>query len=107
MFFKKSDKKINFAAPKYTEDEIKNARIIVLGACCKKSAETFANVNDAVTEMELKDTVLNLGDPIEIAKFGVMQTPALVISGKVVSYGKLISKDDAKKFIETAGIKNE
>ena len=84
--------------------DIKNARFIVLGTCCQKSSETFSNVKQAVAELGFQDEVLNIGDAIEIAKYGVMQTPALVINDKVVSNGKLINVDDAKKIIEKAGI---
>ncbi len=81
--------------------DIKNARFIVLGACCGKSTETFENVKTAVKELGYTDEVLNIGDNVEIAKFGVMQTPALVINSKVVSYGKVIKVEDAKKLIES------
>lgn len=82
--------------------DMKNARFIVLGACCQKSADTFANVKQAVAELGFPDEVLNIGDAVEIAKYGVMQTPALVIDSKVVSYGKLIRTEEAKKLIEKA-----
>ena len=80
--------------------DIKNARFIVLGACCNKSKETFENVKLAVKELGYDDEVLNIGDNIEIAKFGVMQTPAFVINSKVVSFGKVIKVEDAKKLIK-------
>lgn len=82
-----------------------NARFIVLGACCKKSADTFNNVSQAVRELGFTDEVVNIGDALEIAKYGVMQTPALVVDGKVVSYGKLLMADDVKKIFEKLGIK--
>lgn len=82
--------------------DIEQARFIVLGACCKKSADTFANVKQAVLELGLKDEVLNIGDAQQIAKYGVMQTPALVINSKVVSHGALINIANAKKLIEKA-----
>ncbi len=47
---------------------------------------------------------MNIGDPMEIAQFGVMQTPALVLDHKVVSYGKPLSVDEIKRLIEKAGI---
>lgn len=84
--------------------DVKTARFIVLGACCKKSRQTFENTKQAVLQMGLKDEVVNIGDNIEIAKYGVMQTPALVIDSKVVSYGKLLSVDEVKTLIEKAGI---
>lgn len=84
--------------------DIEKARFIVLGACCQKSADTFANVKQAVAELGFADEVLNIGDAVQIAKYGVMQTPALVINSKVVSYGKLIKVEEAKKLIEKAGV---
>lgn len=85
--------------------DVKKARFIVLGACCKKSADTFANVKQAASEMGLPDEVLNIGDAVEIAKYGVMQTPAFVVNGKVVSYGRLLKVEDVKKLIEKAQVK--
>lgn len=84
--------------------DIKSARFIVLGACCQKSTATFANVKQAVAELGFSDEVLNVGDAVEIAKYGVMQTPALVINSKVVSYGKLIRTEEAKQLIEKSGV---
>lgn len=84
--------------------DVKNARFIVLGACCKKSRQTFENTKQAVSQMGLADEVVNIGDNIEIAKYGVMQTPALVINSKVVSYGKLLSVEEIKTLIEKADI---
>ncbi len=80
--------------------DVKNARFIVLGACCKKSADTFENTKIAVRELGFDDEVLNVGDNMEIARYGVMQTPALVINSKVVAYGKLLSVEDVKALIQ-------
>lgn len=76
--------------------------IKILGACCKKSTETFENTKLAVKEMGLDVEVENIGDIIEISKYGVMSTPALVIDEKVVSYGKLLKPKDIIKIIEKA-----
>lgn len=74
--------------------------IKVLGACCKKSTETFENTKAAVKEMGLDVEVENIGDIIEITKYGVMTTPALVIDEKVVSFGKMLKTKDIIKIIE-------
>ncbi len=79
--------------------EDKDARFIVLGACCQKSTETFENVKQAVSELGLRGEVQNIGDAIKIAQYGVMQTPALVIDNKVVSYGKRITVEEAKSLL--------
>ena len=80
--------------------EAKKAKYIVLGACCKKSADTFENTKAALKEMGIDEEVMNIGDSMEIAKYGVMQTPALVINNKVVSYGKMLKVEDVIKLIE-------
>ncbi len=78
---------------------VEEAKIIVLGTCCKKSTESFENVKQAVQELGINEEVINVGDMEVIAKYGVMQTPALVINNKVVTYGKLIKVEDAKNFV--------
>lgn len=39
-------------------------------------------------------------DFTQIAAYGVMTTPALVVDGKVVSYGKVLKKEEAKAVIQ-------
>ena len=74
--------------------------IKVLGACCKKSTETLEITKEAVKEMGLDVKVENVADIMEIANYGVMTTPALVINEKVVSFGKLLKTKDIIKIIE-------
>lgn len=104
LFGKKEIKTTCACAGQCGISDVKNARFIVLGACCKKSRQTFENTKQAVSQMGLADEVVNIGDNIEIAKYGVMQTPALVINSKVVSYGKLLSVEEIKTLIEKADI---
>jgi small redox-active disulfide protein 2 len=82
-----------------------DARFIVLGACCQKSTDTFNNVKQAVKELGFADEVVNVGDDLEIARYGVMQTPALVVDKKVVSYGKFLKVEDVKKIFGKLGVK--
>ncbi|MEG0076207.1 thioredoxin family protein [Anaerorhabdus sp.] len=82
-------------------------KIMVLGACCKKSQTSFENVKQAVKELNLDEEVSNIGDNTMIASYGVMQTPALVINKKVYTYGKLISIEDAKKYLYQSGMAHE
>ncbi len=83
--------------------DIEKARIIVLGACCQKSADTFENVKKAAAELGITDEVVNIGDMAQIAQYGVMSTPALVIDSKVVAMGKLIKAEEAKTLLQKAG----
>ena len=46
------------------------------------------------------DTAIDhVTDFTQIAAYGVMTTPALVVDGKVVSYGKVLSKEEVKTLI--------
>ena len=46
------------------------------------------------------DTAIDhVTDFAQIAAYGVMTTPALVVDGKVVSYGKVLKKEEARELI--------
>ena len=47
-------------------------------------------------------TIDHVTDFSQIAAYGVMTTPALVVDGKVVSYGKVLTKKEAKTIIADA-----
>ncbi|WP_217077420.1 thioredoxin family protein [Clostridium baratii] len=75
-------------------------RILTLGACCKKSIQFFENTKIAVEKMGLEIKVENTGDIVEIAKYGVMQQPALIVNNKVLTYGKLLTPEQIINLIE-------
>ena len=45
-------------------------------------------------------TIEHVTDWGEIASYGVMTTPALVVDGKVVSFGKVLKKDEVVKILK-------
>ena len=47
----------------------------------------------------METDVDHVTDFAQIAAYGVMTTPALVVDGKVVSYGKVLKKDEVKELI--------
>ena len=55
-------------------------------------------VRAALTELGMDTSIDHVTDFIQIAAYGVMTTPALVVDGKVVSYGKVLKKEEAKAF---------
>lgn len=78
-----------------------NERIKVLGTGCAKCDKLEANTLDALKEMNKEDiSVGHVRDVMDIAGYGVMMTPALVIDGKAVSAGKILSVDEIKALIE-------
>ena len=48
----------------------------------------------------MDSTIDHVTDFAQLAAYGVMTTPALVVDGKVVSYGRVLKKDEAKALIQ-------
>lgn len=71
---------------------------ITLGYCCKKSKQNHENAVVAAKRCGVAEPV-NVSDTNEIMRYGVMMTPALVIDGKVVSYGRVLSAEQIEKLI--------
>ena len=74
-------------------------KIEILGMGCPRCKQLTANAEVAVKELNINVDVSKVMDIDKITEYGVMMTPALVVDGKVVSSGKLLSKDDIKKII--------
>lgn len=77
-------------------------KIEVLGPGCKRCDQLYENALSAVSEfdssMDIK--VEKVNDVNYFAKMGVFMTPGLVIEGKVVSVGKVLSVDEIKEKIK-------
>nr|WP_326185994.1 thioredoxin family protein [uncultured Oscillibacter sp.] len=73
--------------------------VLILGCGCGKSRQLEAAVRAALEGME-SDAALGLvTDAAQIAAYGVMTTPALVIHGRVVSSGKLLKVEEAARLL--------
>lgn len=79
---------------------IDESRFIFLGSYGKKDKKTYQKVKKAIQEMGYTDDVILLRNNSELIKFGVMNTPALVVDGKVVTYGKHLEEDEVKELFE-------
>lgn len=73
--------------------------IKVLGPGCPKCKTLEKATLEAVAQAGVDATVSKVEDIVEIMNYGVMQTPALVIDGKVVVKGRVPSVDDIKKLL--------
>jgi small redox-active disulfide protein 2 len=74
--------------------------IEVLGPGCPKCQLLEKNVRAAVEEMGIDAEVTKVSEIKEIAARGVLMTPGLVVDGKVVSSGHLLSVIQVKKRLE-------
>jgi small redox-active disulfide protein 2 len=73
--------------------------IKVLGPGCPKCEQTVKIINEVIAETGVAAKVEKVKNVLEIAKFGVFGTPAVVIDGEVKCVGKIPGKDDVKKWI--------
>ena len=79
--------------------------ILILGASCARCDQLERSVLDMLSEMNLPAAVDHVTAPGEIAKYGVMGTPALVIDGKVVWIGSVPPKHRIKQWLlEAQGV---
>jgi len=74
-------------------------KVEILGTGCKGCNLMHKEVLELREELGLDFEVGKVESMADIVKYGVMSLPALVIDGKVVSYGKTLKKKQLKKFI--------
>ena len=70
------------------------ASVKVLGSGCQKCNALEAATKEALTQLGMDTTIEHVTDFAKIASYGVMTTPALVVDGKVVSYGKALKTEE-------------
>lgn len=73
--------------------------IKILGTGCANCKKLDANAKKAVEELDLDAQITKVEDMRDIMKYGVMRTPALVINEKVKMYGKVLTVEEIKKYI--------
>ena len=106
LFGKKREEKIGCCCGSCTAEQLAQAAetkpaggIQVLGSGCAKCQALEEAVKAALVELNMDEAVDHVTDFAQIAAYGVMTTPALVVDGRVVSYGKVLKKDEAKALI--------
>ena len=70
------------------------ASVKVLGSGCAKCNALEAATKAALEQLGMDTTIEHVTDFAKIAAYGVMSTPALVVDGKVVSYGKVLKTEE-------------
>jgi small redox-active disulfide protein 2 len=73
--------------------------IKVLGPGCAKCEKAEKIVKEAVTEAGSDATVEKVTDMMEIAGFGVVATPSIVVDGEVKCTGKVPKKKEVLSWL--------
>ncbi len=75
-------------------------KIEILGPGCPKCHNTEENVKKALFELNKAAEVVKVSDINAIIEMGVIQTPALIINGKIAIQGKIPSVEQIKQLIQ-------
>jgi small redox-active disulfide protein 2 len=73
--------------------------IIVLGPGCPKCKTLEKVTREAITEMGITAIIRKEEDIVKIMSYGIMNTPGLVINGKVIFNGRVPSVKELKELI--------
>jgi len=74
--------------------------IKVLGSGCKNCKKLYENVKESVKNLNIQAEIEYVTDMMEIANYGLLRTPGLVINEKIVSYGKVNSVEEVTTIIK-------
>lgn len=73
--------------------------IKILGSGCKKCVALGENAKAAAQAAGIQADIVKVTDFAEIAGYGILSTPGLVIDEKVVSAGRVLSAEEIGKLI--------
>lgn len=73
--------------------------IKILGPGCPKCKTLDKLTREVVEQNGIDATITKVEDIMEIMKYGVMSTPALVVDGQVLIKGRVPSSDEIKKIL--------
>lgn len=80
--------------------KVEGASVKVLGSGCAKCNQLESATKAALEQLGMDTTIDHITDFSQIAAYGVMTTPALVVDGKVVSYGKVLKTEEVVKILQ-------
>ena len=66
----------------------------ILGKGCKNCRTLEQATMSALEELELDYTIEKVKDLDEITEYGVMKTPGLVVDEKLISQGRVLTKEE-------------
>ncbi|MCE6950850.1 thioredoxin family protein [Cereibacter sphaeroides] len=73
--------------------------IKILGSGCRKCVTLAENARAAAAATGKSAEIVKVTDVAEIAAYGVMSTPGLVVDDKVVSAGKVLTAEEIEQLL--------
>jgi len=81
------------------EEPVHGLNIIVLGIGCTRCSQLENDVRDLLSEMKIAANLDHVTDIKEIAQYGLLGSPALIINNKVLSVGEVPPKSKIRQWI--------
>lgn len=76
--------------------------IKILGSGCPNCLRLAENAKKAAESEGIAADIVKVTDFADIASYGIMSTPGLVVEGKVVSVGKVLSPQEIASHLKAA-----
>lgn len=111
LFRKKKEPK-SCCSAEYSKEKMEQAKaeqssgttVKILGSGCVKCNELEAHTRAALEQLGMDTTIDHVTDFAQIAAYGVMTTPALVVGGNVLSYGKVLNTEEVVKLLQKTSL---
>jgi len=75
-------------------------KIEILGTGCPKCKKMYENAKKAIKEIGIDAELVKIYDSIEIAKRGILETPALAIDGEIKIAGRVPSLEEIRELLK-------
>lgn len=72
----------------------------ILGSGCSNCNQLEKNAKEAVAKLGVEAEFVKVKDFKEIAAYGVLRTPALVVNEEVLSFGKVLPVSEIVKLLK-------
>lgn len=76
-----------------------NMEIKILGTGCPRCKALEKRTREAASQLQLDAEISKVEDIVEIMKYGVMSTPALVVDNKIILKGSVPTVEELKKLL--------
>ena len=75
-------------------------KVKVLGGGCSKCETLLANTKEAIANVGVEAEVEYITDFGEIASYGIMSVPALIVDEKIVSMGRVLNSSEIEDLLK-------
>ena len=91
-----------FVGEPFEDTEANGLDIKVLGAGCPRCEKLEKDLMAMMAELDIAAGLEHVRDPMEIASYGVIGSPALIINGQVKAVGSVPPKNKLKEWLLAA-----